>query len=118
MKAAALDDELTKAETEFEAQAAEFKKVKAAHKSNAKNLSDQRKKLNREVQTKTATITDKAVLHLNHDMGSAEYWYDFPGEGWKSFDSRPLEDAERQGSLLKEQAEAMPESGQEIEEDE
>lgn len=113
-QSAQLGAEEEEAEAEFEVKNIEFKKVRAEHKSNMKQLKEQRRKLDREFRTKTATIIDTTILCLNHDAGVAEYWYQTDGKEWEIIETRPLEDNERQTSFIKDQVSKMPETGQEV----
>lgn len=113
-RAAGIRQEITEAEERFETASDEFKKVRAEHKSNLKNLTDQLKKLSTEVKSKHATSTEQVLLVINHDAGQAEYWFPAKGPESKIVDTRPLEDAERQLSLIENEAATMPDDGQEV----
>lgn len=115
-RVAALDQEQTEKEEEFKNMESELKQARAKHKQEMKNLTEQRRKLNTAVRTASDTITDDCLLVLNYDMNQAEYWYPPKGPDSKIVDTRPLEDNERQPELLQEKVDAMPESGQEVEE--
>ena len=114
--AARTNQEKTELQKQFEAEEKAWKQRRAEFKNQIKNLQEQVDQALAEVKAGTATSTETVLLVLNHDAGQAEYWYEFPGEGWRSFEQRPLEDNERQTSLITEKAETMPEDGQDIEE--
>lgn len=116
-KASQLSKDLTEAEAAFKVEEDEFKQARAAHKNAVKNLREQIAKLLAEVKAQAAESTENVTLVLNQDAGTAEYWFNMPGDGWKMVDSRPLEDNERQMSLVQEQVDQMPDEGQEVEEE-
>lgn len=114
--AAKLDQELEEEEKQFKEEETEWKTHKAAYKNKVKNLTESRRKLSGEIEAKQAMITDNVILVLNHDTGCAEYHYNFPNKGWQIVETRPLEDNERQLSVVTEEAEKMSDEGQEINE--
>lgn len=113
--AGSLNKEKTDLQKEFEAEEKEWKKRRAEYKSKIKNLQEQVDKLLSEVKAKAATETVTVTLVLNHDAGVAEYWYESATNGWEVVDTRPLEDNERQLSIVEDQVAAMPDDGQSVE---
>src|SRR3990167_1553671 len=77
--AAKLSWEKTDLRKEFEEEEKAWKQKRAEYKNRIKSLEDQADKLLAEVEVKAATVTENVVLHLNHEDGSAEYWYQPPG---------------------------------------
>lgn len=114
-QAAGLTQERMAVEKEFEAEEKEWKRRRAEYKNRVKNLQQQADKLQTEAKSKEATITDNCILVLNHECGIAEYWYKQEGMDWGIKDTRPLEDNERQLSLVQDKVDAMPDDGQEVE---
>jgi hypothetical protein len=115
-QASQISKELTELEEAFKLKEAEWKQVKAAHKAAVKNHQEQIKKLLVEVKNKAAVVTEDVLLVLNHEEGTAEYWYPVKGDS-EIVDSRPLEDGERQLSLVEKDVAEMPDDGQDIDED-
>lgn len=113
-QAAAISKEKVDLQAEFEAEEKAWKQRRAEFKNALKNKSEQIDKLLAEVKAKRATSTEQVTLVLNHDANAAEYWYQPEGGEWEIVDTRPLEENERQTSFIKEQAEAMPETGQSV----
>lgn len=113
-KAAQLSKEMTEMEEQFKTEETEWKQTRAQFKTGIKNLSDQIKKFLVEVKAQSAESTETVLLVLNHDAGVAEYWFPPSGKDSKIVETRPLEDNERQLSLVTEQAAAMTDKGQEI----
>lgn len=111
-----LTEQRKKMEETFKATEAEWKKAKAEHKSNLKQLQDQIDKLSLEVKAKAANSTEQVTLVLNHDAGVAEYWFKPEGGEWGIYETRPLEDNERQSHLFEDAAAAVPDTGQSVEE--
>lgn len=114
-QASTINREKTDLQKEFEEEEKAWKQKRAEYKNRLKNLQEQVDKLLAEVKAKSATSTENVILVLNHDAGIAEYHYQPPGGKWEIVETRPLEDNERQLSMVKEQVEAMPEAGQEVE---
>lgn len=110
-----IDAEDTEAEAKFKEEKEAWKQRQAQHKAHMKNLTDSRKKLNEEVRSGVAVTTENTLLHINHEAGVAEYWYPVKGPS-EIKEVRPLEDAERQLSMVEEKVKNMPEAGQEIRE--
>jgi len=115
MRAAKLDAELSEGEETFSQEKEAWKQRQAQHKAFVKNHTDNRKKLNKEAEMGVALSTEDVLLHLNHEAGVAEYWYPAKGPS-KIYETRPLEDNERQRSLIEEKVGKMADEGQEIEE--
>lgn len=113
-QAAKIGMELKALEEQFKAEEDAWKARKAAHKSQVKNLNESRKKLDEEITTGSAMVTEDVILVLNHDANQAEYHYQVQGEGWQIVDTRPLEDNERQLHLVEDQVAQMPEEGQDV----
>lgn len=114
--ASAINREKTDLQKEFEEQEKAWKIRRAEYKNNIKLKQELVDKLLSEVKAGTAVSTEQVLLVLNHDAGVAEYHFDTPGEGWGVIETRPLEENERQTSLLKEQVDSASADGQEIEE--
>lgn len=112
--AAKIGMELKAKEEAFKAEEDAWKARKASHKSEVKNLNESRKKLDEEITTGAAMVTEDVVLVINHEANQAEYWYEVQGEGWQIVDTRPIEDNERQLHLVEDQAAQMPDAGQEV----
>lgn len=116
-KAASIDKELMKLEQEFKAEEDAWKQRRAQHKTAVKNLNEQRQKLSVEIDAKAAVETKDVLLHLNYAACQAEYWYPAKGES-EMVDSRPLEENELQMTMMQEKVDSMPDTGQEIAEEE
>lgn len=112
--ASQLSKELTEAEEAFKEEETAWKQVKATFKANQKNLQDQIKKLLVEVKAQAAQSPETVLLVLNHDQGQAEYWYPISGPDSQIVETRPLEDGERQLSLVQEKVDQMPDDGQQV----
>lgn len=113
-QAAQASKELTEIEEAFKEEETVWKQQKAAFKAKQKNLQDSIKKLLVEVKNQAAESTEDVLLVLNHERGVAEYYYPPEGKDSRIVEERPLEDNERQLSLVEDQANAMSEAGQEI----
>jgi hypothetical protein len=115
-QASQLSKELTEKEEEFKEAEAAWKQEKAQFKNAVKNLQDQVRKLLVEVKAQEMESTEDVLFVINHDAGVAEYWFPPSGPGMQIVETRPLEDGERQLSLVEDAAAAMPEEGQEVSE--
>lgn len=118
-QASNINKEKTDLQAQFEAEEKEWKKRRAEFKSGIKNLSEQVDKILSEVKAKAATETVDVILVLNHESGSAEYWFQPQGGEWEKVDERPLEENERQAHIpgteeVEARVAAMPETGQEV----
>lgn len=115
-RAADLDKELMKLEEEYKVEEDAWKQRRAQHKTSVKNLTEQRRKISVEIHAKAAVETKDVLLHLNYPACQAEYWYPPQGES-EIVDTRPLEENELQMTMMQEKVDAMPETGQAIEEE-
>lgn len=114
-RASRLNEEKTTLQKEFEAEEKEWKQRRAKYKNDIKNMQEQVDKYLAEVKAKAATSTEQVILVLNHDEGVAEYWFQMDGKTWEIVETRPLEDNERQMSMIEDRVKSMPQTGQTLE---
>lgn len=113
---AALNLQIQTEEKAYAEEKAAWKQRTAEHKNLIKNLREEETKLNDEVRTEECVEVKDVLLVLNYEMNQAEYWYPPKGEDSELKETRPLEDNERQMTIVKNQVDELEEEGMEIEE--